>query len=231
MNWLKKIKQWIRFRRHDDAYATTRTTLWQCVAKSVAVQLKLGRSIWLVAHFPDTFVQLQEQVDQWGIDYSIARHPITADSLNGPNQHLLSPGSVHLVIADLLPSTVGIADQSRHENVAAMVVERHPWMPRDVDLCEHFKSLTKTGHSVELGYFLAFDDSVVASVLNETTLEVLKQLGLASNSLINSTALTRRIERQLKREQTLYHDEIDTDNVELWLQANKRPPLTSKDLP
>jgi len=75
MSLLRKIKQWARFRRNDDAYATTRQKVWQGVKEAVAVQLEFGRSIWLVAHFPDTFVQLQEQLDQWGVEYSIARQP------------------------------------------------------------------------------------------------------------------------------------------------------------
>ena len=105
-----------------------------------------------------------------------------------------------------------------------MVVERHPWMPRDADLCKYFKTLTSAGLSVELGYFLSFEDPVVASVLSETTIEVLNQLGLASHSLINSTTLTRRIERQLKRQQALYRNETETDNVQLWIESNRIEP-------
>ena len=224
MSLLRKIKQWARFRRNDDAYATTRQKLWQGVKEAVAVQLELGRSIWLVAHFPDTFVQLQEQVDQWGSEYSIARQPVTIESLAGSNKDLISAGSIHLVLADLIPTSMAVSDQLYQGNVAAMVVERHPWMPRDADLCKYFKTLTSAGLSVELGYFLSFEDPVVASVLSETTIEVLNQLGLASHSLINSTTLTRRIERQLKRQQALYRNETETDNVQLWIESNRIEP-------
>lgn len=226
MSWLKKLKQWVRFRRNDDAYATTREKLWEGVTKAVAVQLKFGRSIWLVAHFPDTFIQLQEQVNQWGIEYSIVQQPITAKSLASQNQDLISSASVNLVLADLLPASIGSSDGVYDGNVAALIVERHPWMPRDVDLCSYFKALSGTGLSVELGYFLAFDDPVVASVLNETTVEVFNQLGLANHSMINSTALTRRIERQLKRQQADYHDKIETENVLDWFELNRlKPPV------
>ena len=228
MSLLRKIKQWARFRRNDDAYATTRQKLWQGVKEAVAVQLEFDRSVWLVAHFPDTFVQLQEQLDQWGVEYSIARQSVTTESLTGSNQDLISKASIHLVLADLIPSNMTINDQHQHYggNVAAMVVERHPWMPRDTNLCEYFKTLTGAGLSVELGYFLSFEDPAVASVLSETTIEVLNQLGLASHSLINSTTLTRRIERQLKRQQALYRDETKTDNVELWFKSNRiKPPV------
>jgi len=224
MSWIKKLKQWTRFCRNDDAYAPTRQKLWQGVKEAVAAQLKFGHSIWLVAHFPDTFVQLQEQMDQWGVDYSIARQPVTIESLAGANEGLISAGSVHLLLADLIPTHAAVSDHLHQGNVAAMVVERHPWMPRDVELCEYFKTLSGAGLSVELGYFLAFDDLVVAPVLNETMIEVFNQLGLASHSLINSTTVTRRVERQLKRQQTLYRDETETDNVELWLELNRFEP-------
>jgi len=224
MSLLRKIKQWARFRRHDDAYATTRQRVWQGVKEAVAVQLELGRSIWLIAHFPDMFVALQEEVAQWGVEYSIARQPITTDSLAGPNQDLISESSVHLVLADLIPTSMPPSDQLYRGKVAAMVVERHPWMPRDADLCGYFKTLTGTELSVELGYFLSFEDPVVVSVLNETTIEVLNQLGLAGHSLINSTTLTRRIDRQLKQQQAFYREETKTDNVELWLKSNRIAP-------
>ena len=224
MNWLKKLKQWTRFRRNDDAYATTREKLWEGIREAVAVQLELGRSVWLVAHFPDTFVQLQELVTQWELEYSIARQTISFESLAGPNQSLVSPNSVHLVLADLMPTYIDHTDNNLTGHVAALMVERHPWMPRDADLHHYFKALSGTGVSVELGYFMAFDDPLVAAVLSETTVEVLTQLGMSSHRLINSMTLSRRIERQLKRQQSQYHCCIDTDNVELWLQANKLEP-------
>ena len=224
MNWLKKLKQWTRFRRNDDAYATTREKLWEWIREAIVVQLELGRSIWLVAHFPDTFVQLQELVTQWELEYSIARQTISFESLAGPNQSLVSPNSVHLVLADLMPTYIDHTDNNLTGHVAALMVERHPWMPRDADLHHYFKALSGTGVSVELGYFMAFDDPLVAAVLSETTVEVLTQLGMSSHRLINSMTLSRRIERLLKRQQSQYHCCIDTDNVELWLQANKLEP-------
>ena len=220
MSWLRKLKQWVQFLRNDDAYATTREKLWEGVREATDTQLHLNRSIWLVAHFPDTFVMMQEQVNQWGLDYSIARQPITIESLAGPNQNLLSPGSTHLVLADLVPPETTASTASLTGKVAAMVVERHPRTHRDVTLHEYFKSISATGLRVELGYFMAFDDPLVAAVLSETTLEVLNQLGLQSHNLINSMTLTRRIERQLQKQQSKYVSDIDAENVERWLELN-----------
>jgi len=224
MRWLRKLKQWVRFRRHDDAYATTRERLWLGIKGSIDTQLKLRRSIWLVAHFPDTFVQLQEQVSQWGLAYSIVRQPITIESLAKQNQDLLSPSSVHLVLADLVPTGIARFDGDLEGEVAALVVERHPWMPRDTDIQDYFKNLSAAGLPVELGYFMAFDDPVVAEVLNETTIEVLNQLGLASHRMINSMTLTRRIEKQLLKKQSQYNGNVDADNVEQWLRLNDQEP-------
>ena len=220
MNWLSKLKQWVHFRRNDDAYATTREKLWQGVKKATATQLHLKRSIWLIAHFPDNFVRLQDQVNQWGVDYSIVQQPLTVESLAGPNKNLLSPGSVHLVLADLVPQDVPASEVSLTGSVAAMVVERHPYMPCDAALHRYFKSISAAGLQIELGYFMAFDDPLVAAVLNETTIEVLNQLGLQNHSLINSMALNRRLERQLQKQQAKYISNIDADNVEQWFQLN-----------
>ena len=121
MSWLKKLKQWVRFRRNDDAYATSREKLWQGVKEATNAQLHLGHSIWLVAHFPDTFVLMQEQVNQWGLEYSIVRQPISTESLTGVNQHLLAAGSVHLILADLVPPETVDESESLTGNVAAMI--------------------------------------------------------------------------------------------------------------
>ena len=220
MSWLRKLKQWVQFRRNDDAYATSREKLWQGVKEATDTQLKLSRSVWLMAHFPDTFVLMQEQVNQWGLEYSIVRQPITIESLSGTNQDLLSPGSIHLVLADLVPPETTVNTESLTGNVAAMVVERHPCMECDTKLHEYFKSISATGLGIELGYFLAFDDPLVAAVLNETTVQVLNQLGLQSHSLINSMTLTRRLERQMQKQQDKYASNIDADNVEQWFELN-----------
>ena len=220
MSWLKKLKQWVQFRRNDDAFATTREKLWQGVKEATATQLRLNRSIWLIAHFPDTFVNLQDKVNQWGLEYSIVQQPITMESLDGANKNLLSPGSVHLVLADLVPPDTAVSEASLSGNVAAMVVERHPYMACDATLHAYFKSISATGLGVELGYFMAFDDPLVAVVLSATTVEVLNQLGLQSHSLINSMALTRRIERQMQKQQAKYVSNIDAESVEQWLQLN-----------
>ena len=220
MSWLSKLKQWVHFRHNDDAYATTREKLWQGAKQAIETQLKLNRSVWLLAHFPDTFVLLQENVNLWGLEYSIVRQPITSESLAGPNRHLLSPGSVHLVLADLVPPEIDVNEVSLLGNVAAMVVERHPLMLCDANLQRYFKAVSATGLRVELGYFMAFDDPLVAAVLNKTTVEVLNQLGLRSHGLINSMTLTRRIERQLKKQQAKYVSNVDAENVEQWLELN-----------
>ena len=220
MSWLKKLKQWVQFRQNDDAYATTREKLWQGVQEATANQLHLARSVWLVAHFPDTFALMQEQVNQWGLEYSIASQSITIESLTGPNQNLISPGSVHLVLADFVPPETVINSESLTGNVAAMIVERHPRTARDTTLHDYFKSISATGLGVEVGYFMSFEDPLVAAVLSETTVQVLNQLGLQSHGLINSMALTRRLERQLQKQQAKYVSNIDTENVQQWLELN-----------
>ena len=137
----------------------------------------------------------------------------------GPNKNLLSSGSVHLILADLVPEAA-FNDETFSGNVAAMVVERHPFAPQDTKLHNYFKTISATGLGVELGYFLAFDDPLVAAVLSETTVQVLNQLGLQSHSLINSMALTRRLERQMQKQQSKYVSNIEAENVEQWLELN-----------
>ena len=216
---LQKIKQWLRFRRFDDAYATTKETLWTSIRQSLETQIAAGKAILLVVHFPDTFSYIQNQLAESSIDYEIASKALTPEFLLEPSgSPILQPGRINLVLSALIPAIGPATGRNIENQLSVLVVERHPLIDHDKrihNFCKHI------GAAIELGYFQSFEDPLVAAELNEMTLMLMEQLGLNDHSLINSMTLTRRIDRKLKRDRARYTSDVDADNYQQWLERNQ----------
>ena len=67
---------------------------------------------------------------------------------------------------------------------------------------------------------MALDDFVVATAINETTVELMKQMGLEERELISSNLVSKRVTRQLKRLQAQIHGDQPADSAEEWIELN-----------
>lgn len=193
------FRRWGGFRRHEDAYAKTRTRLAESIRSAIARQMELNRCIWLVCHHEATFEVTQDQLAHWGYPYRIEMDTIDPNFLIGNDgSELLAPRNVNLVLASLIPSTRWIAgDSFEQPGISMMVLDRHQNIVNDDQIEAFCKNVP---FRIELGYFLSLEDELVKTVLNETSLMVLEQLGLDSHDLITSNLITRRLNRKLRRE-------------------------------
>lgn len=212
---LSKIKRWFRFRRHDDAYATTTQAIKLAVLEALGVQVSLGKTVWLVTHFTDTFLDYQNLLAEAGFDYQIANQELHPRFLQDEGDANLTAGQVTLVLSALIPKVDDLPSRFIDRKLAVMVVERHPLIEHDQRIHEFCKLL---GAPVELGYFQSFEDPIVAAELNEMTVVLMEQMGLKDHNLINSMTLTRRIDRKLKRSR--YSTDLVADNLQQWFQLN-----------
>lgn len=193
------FRRWVGFRRHDDAYARTRQLLADAIRKSILRQQEMGKTIWLVAHAQDIFNDIQDRLGQWKLDYEIVMQPIEVKQLllASENQPLLDAGSIKLVHASLIPSTKPDGSKPDLETTVAMFV-----LDRNRDI-EHDDRLDLFCRNVpikfEVGYFLSLEDELVRTVLDDTAMLVLEQMGLAQHDLITSTMITSRLNRNLRR--------------------------------
>ena len=108
---LRKIKRWLRFRRHDDAYTKTKEALRESVLTAIRTQKEQGRAIWLVTHFPDTFIEYQTFLAESKIEYQITDQTLQRDVLQGDGCEYLTAGQVYMVLSALVPEIEDSPDQ------------------------------------------------------------------------------------------------------------------------
>jgi len=221
----------LRFQRYPDSFASTRSTLYEklpAVIKSLLKQnvqlnhqsnrnLKAppAAAVFIAAHFPDEFFRLQNELDQHGIEYQIIMRPLDA-------QWFLDCDAgrpiVYLALAELLTETTFSQNEVHVSKLDLIVVDRHPEPLRDVELetfARRFPAMTR------MGYFLALDDRVLRPAINETTLIVLKQMGIDEHGLVSSGIISKRINKVLARKQKLRTVEgLPTDSAEQWFEIN-----------
>ncbi len=234
-----KIFDWLtgksRFIRCDDMYAPTRKGLWAALKKTVLSPQHSQKAIWLVAHFTNTFMALQDELESWNVDYEVVTQPLDITSLS--ESSLIQPGRTYLVMASLLECD-GLAslqqpDHSHSQKpdpasvpIAIIMVERHPHLKYDQRVESFGRRIPAC--SVEFGYFNSLDDVVLGLVINETLMTILRQLGLNDHELITSTLVSRRLEKMLNRVAPTYLTDHPADSASDWIQLNG-PPQTCVD--
>lgn len=221
MGFLDWLSGNLRFQRYDDSFALTRSALWALLRSTIKRPEHEQKSIWMVCHFPETFSSIQSQLEQWGQDYVVVENPISTAQVDQPtaeDQPLIQPGPIKLVLADLIetPSERRALVKS-DAKLALMVIERHPLCTHDQRIDAFARSLSVR---VELGYFMSLEDKVVKDVVNDTTLQILKQLGMNDHELIASQMLTRRLNKLLKRRAAKYTTDYPADSAAEWLTLN-----------
>ena len=123
----------------------------------------------------DTFTEVQDQLEQWGLEYEIVSSKLSANELDrlSPSSESSSVG-LKLILADLIPEPTSLGASLPNETeaqVAMIVLERHPQIKHDQRLEAFARSLP---WKVEFGYFLALDDAVIEFSIDDQVVEILK---------------------------------------------------------
>ena len=223
MSFIEWITRRPGFRSLEDSFAINRESMLTGLQRAITEQQERCDEIWLVAHFFDTFVTLQDFLAGAGIDYQIADQPPCnfSPSIRDGGQ----PPAVRLVLATLIadrpvakpvvrePAPVG------RRSLAIVVCERHPHHVHDKRLCDAAKQIDAV---VTFGYMLSMDDVVVKQIVSPMVLQVLEQLGLDESEMIASHYLSRLLERRLVREGHKYAGDQEAESAAQWIEANSR---------
>ncbi len=213
LEWLFRTPS---FKRFEDSFAMDRANLWPQLRVAILKQQQDGFTPWIVCHFADTFLQVQELLDQWNIPYEIASERIEPQSVIEFSRSLND--SLLLVLADLLQPTESADLQlSTDLQLALMIVERHPYLLHDQSIGEFAK---KVPCQVRYGYLLSIEDAVVRRVVNDLTIQILKQLGMKQHELITSNMITRRLEQALARDAASFQTDLRADSADEWYRLN-----------
>lgn len=181
---------------------------------AIEVRVAKGEAVFLVTHFPDTFTNLQDELEKLEVEFSILADPIDEAVVTKISES--SPNRVHLTIAQML-SVQPTTGKKQQPQVAMMVCERHPMPFYDESIVEWCRQLM---YPVELGYFLSFDDPVLKFVVNEQVKLLLEQFGWGENELITSNMVSRRLDKVLKRLAAKVANEEPAPSAAEWLELN-----------
>jgi len=204
-----------RLTRHPDTFALTRESLWDSIAKSIRLQQSMGKAIWLVVHFPDTYLACQAMLEKHDIDYVVETDPVSETwfrekaAVAGPHVRLL----LSRLVLPLQFENDEMADTG--SRVAMMVVERHPYAPMDDQLYQFAESLPAR---MEVGYFLALDDEVVTKMVPREMLDLLKSMGMKDHELVTSSLVTRRLKKAIERKTETAEPAWEAESAADWFQ-------------
>jgi len=220
LDWLFKKSN---FHRVDDTFALKREMLWEGIRKTLQSPSQENRSTWLVMHFMDTFTEIQERLEEWGLEYEIVSTKLNASQLDrtGLITNQSFPAPLKLILSALVPApqdSTGLLPPDPDKHVAMIMLERHPQIRHDQRLEAFARSVPLL---VEFGYFLALDDPTVLLSFDEKIVQILQQLGL-KNQLVSSNMVTKRLETVLKRISNDFSGDTPCDSAKEWLLVNSR---------
>lgn len=153
-------------------------------------------AIILVAHFPDSWSELQSMIETRGWD-----------------DH-----RIHVTAADTL-TTQGIptTERDRSRRFHLIAGERHPSRSHDSALVE---VATNCPCRCRLVHHLSLEDGVMRFFGGEMVEEILKQLGMSENESIRSPMVTRRIEVAQRKIESRAGSDLPAFCAEEWFERN-----------
>ncbi len=207
-----------RFLFYEDSFARTRVGILNGLRDALVPRIEQGECFLIVTHFADTFIELQDKLASWSIDYQINSSPMSPFAIR--EMVLSAQAPVTLSLSGLLRNDATATEAfERDKKIGIMVVERHPDGVSDDALEQFSRSIPCY---VELGYFLSFEDAVVAELVHGSALKILDLFGMGENELITSNMISRRLKNLLKHNSRFYKTNHAADSAKQWLELNKK---------
>ncbi len=207
-----------RFRCYEDSFARDQAARLAGLGQALDKRLASDQVLIVVAHFAEEFTAVQEAFESSHAPYEIVSRPIDSSWLDDlkTGEH----GSrLFLCLSDLLSSD-NLAGRTLDPSVhfAVLVVERHPLPIRDQRVEQFCRALPGT---VELGYFLSFDQSVLRRAVDNAFIQILNMFGMGENEMITSNMVSRRMKMVLQQNARRYMTDSPADSADEWFQNNR----------
>lgn len=177
-------------------------------------ELKPQVRVLVVAHFSERLDEVRKCMDDLQLAYEILERPLPAESVARD----VSPRTLTLVLADELRGDEDTRkDEDATSQVSILVAEHHPTRRHDAAI-ERFAAAVSG--KVQLTYFAALDEPLMARFAGAWVTEILQRLGMQVDECIESAMVARSLARaQHKIEEAALSDEPASSSA-AWIDRN-----------
>ena len=174
-----------------------------------------SQRIVVVSHFVDTFAVIDQMFCENEIGYEVCCSRIDLDWFETQAR---ADCRVTMTLAEMLePLITDQTKQDSDQQLTIIVTERHPLASEDKRIEYFCRSLPC---NVQWGYFLSFEDAVVAQIVDERAMQIVDMFGMGANELINSKLVSNSLKQRLKKLESEYPTRHPADSAAQWLQQN-----------
>jgi hypothetical protein len=188
----------------------------RAVAKELAEHIAAGRSVLLLAHFPDTLATLVPDI----LGENLPREPIPDGFTPGAAlRPTPAPRVLFGLVRNLRPDEFPTTD-APESPLPVLLVERHFLRRHDDRVTEFAKGL---GGRAAIAVHLSFDDHLIRLFVGDWVRNVLKGLGMQDDEAIDSNMVNRRIRAAQDKVVPLVREEdVPADSPEEWYRLNQK---------
>jgi len=211
LNWLFAKP---KFDRLPDRIFLSSEAMFADLLSRCQQELDSGERVLVVAHFQERLDEVRRRLDGLQLVYEILDKPLSAECVARD----ISAGALTLVIAEgLLVNENADKDESTTSPLSILVVEHHPTRRHD-EAIERFAAAVSG--KVQLTYFAALDEPLMARFNGAWVTETLLRLGMHADECIESASVSRSLAgAQRKVEATALSDAPATSSAE-WFERN-----------
>jgi preprotein translocase subunit SecA len=193
----------------------TKAARWRGLCRELFEHLSNAQPSILLAHFPATLAEVQQELSRQGVPHRSVDHSISAKEAN----RLADPeGLVRLgLVKQLQPDPFPDQHAERKGLIQILVAERHFLRECDEVIITFAAGLGKRCH---VTYHCSLEDPLMKVFAGEWVKEVLQRLGMDESAPVESGMVARRVRGAQGKFAARAGRGCDADSAEEWLQSN-----------
>ncbi len=195
----------------------TKAAKWRGLCRELSEQLSNAQPSILLAHFPGTLAEVQQELSHQAIPHRCVDHSISVKEVN----RWADPGAERLVrlglVKQLQPDPFPDQPAEREGLIEIVVAERHFLRKCDEVIIAFAEGLAKR---CRVTYHCSLEDPLTKGFAGEWVKELLQRLGIDESAPIESAMVVRRVRWAQGKFAARGGQGCDADSTEAWLQAN-----------
>lgn len=211
---------------YPDTYMTSRQELNRRFVEWIpreSGENSVDHTVLVLTHFPSTFAELEQELDQQDLEFQVVTEPITPHWLFQHRSDLAPNKLILGLVPQLNPELLELPDVYREGQprrpweVSILLAERHFLKQQDQLLSAFLRELPAKR---KVGHFLALDDALFRHFSNAALRLLLEHYGMQSESVIQSPIVDRQVRMIQSRYARLVGENQPCNSPEEWLERH-----------